>query len=260
MPDLPIKADLSESSNEILKELALPSARQVGQALGNVFGLFNTLTLPIKFGNEYAKRNFAKYAEKLEDIADEKIKQVEPEIAIPIMEKLSYISNEDLANAFANLLANASNQEKVDLIHPGFIQKLENLSPDEAKLLQYLRTSNNEIPYIIYKAVNSSNNNFVNLSFRLTGLENEFNLTPRQMVIHLENLVSLSILKDHEGQFKTDVSVYNDLETVYVESKKMFEKKIEDKTYTDVDKLDLDKSFYSITSLGRTFIEACTNS
>lgn len=260
MADIPIKADISDSANEFLKELALPSAKQVGQALGNVFGLFNTLTLPIKFGNEWAQRNFANYAEKLADIAEEKIKQVEPEIAIPIIEKLSYTSNEDLANAFANLLASASNKEKIDLIHPGFIQKLENLSPDEARFLQYLRTQTSDIPYIIYKAVNSSNDSFVHLSLRLTGLEKMYNLTPRQMIIHLENLVSLNILKDNEGQFKTDDNIYNNLEMIYLESKKTFEENIQNQIYVGKDKLDIDKSFYTITSLGRTFIEACTNS
>lgn len=39
------------------------------------------------------------------------------------MEKLSYTSNEDLAEAYINLLAKASNKDDVDLVHPGFITK-----------------------------------------------------------------------------------------------------------------------------------------
>lgn len=259
MPDLPIKADLSESSNEIIKELALPSARQVGQALGNVFGLLNTLTLPIKFGNEIAQRNFAKYAEKLEDIADDKIKQVEPEIAMPIIEKLSYTSNEDLANAFANLLANASNQEKIDLIHPGFIQKLNSLAPDEARLLEYFKTNQGDISYIIFKAVNSTDQSYSELSLKLTGIEKKLNLTPKQVIIHLENLVSLSILKDNNGLFRTNDEIYNNLKAEYSNYEEKYQNEVLNKKYMPMDTLDVDKSFYSITSLGRIFIEACTN-
>ncbi|MDD2266666.1 DUF4393 domain-containing protein [Sulfuricurvum sp.] len=259
MPELPIKADLSESANDILKELALPSARQVGEALGNVFGLFNTLTLPIKFGNVYAKRNFAKYAEKLENIVEENIKQVEPEIAIPIMEKLSYTSNEDLANVFANLLANASNKSKVDLIHPGFIQKLNSLAPDEARLLEYFKENPGDISYIIFKAVNSTDASYRELSLKLTGIEKKLNLTPKQVVIHLENLVSLSILQDNNGLFRTDDEIYNKIKREYTNDEERYQNDVLNKKYKPMDTLDIDKSFYSITSLGRIFIEACTN-
>lgn len=114
--DLPakvdVKADLSESGNEVIKAMGLPASKQLGLALGNVFGLLNTATLPFKFANTIAnswyenaiaKRNIENLADKMKDIPEEKIKEVEPEIAIPILERLSYTSNSDLANAFANL-------------------------------------------------------------------------------------------------------------------------------------------------------------
>ena len=168
--ELPVKCDVSQSINEVIKELALPASTQIGQALGNVFGLLNTATLPFKFTKEWAQRNFRTYSEKLNEIPKEQLKQVDPEIAIPLIEKLSYTSNEDLANAYANLLANASNQEKVDLIHPGFIQKLNNLCPDEARLLEYLKNNQDDIYYIIFQAINSQNGNYQNLSLPLTGI------------------------------------------------------------------------------------------
>lgn len=259
MSDLCIQADISDSSNQILKELALPAATQVGQALGNVFGLFNTLTLPLKFGNQWAQRNFAIFSEKLESIEKDKIKQVEPEIAIPIIEKLSYTSNEDLANAFANLLSNASNKDKVDLIHPGFINKLQNISPDEARLLQYFRNHSNDYPYIIYKGINSKDNSFKYISLHLTGLEKILNLTSLQMAVHLDNLISLNILKDNEGNFKKS-SAYDFLENTYKLEHQGFLNEIQLKKYGDLDRIEIIKSFYSITPLGKTFIDACTNS
>ncbi len=59
-----IKADLTKSSNKILKELALPAATQLGQAFENIFGILNTATLPAKLANNYAKRNFDKLNQK----------------------------------------------------------------------------------------------------------------------------------------------------------------------------------------------------
>lgn len=256
---LPIKCDVSQSTNEVIKELALPASTQIGQALGNVFGLLNTSTLPLKFTNVWAQRNFQKYSEKLNDISQEQIKQVEPEIAIPLIEKLSYTSNEDLANAYANLLANASNKEKVDLIHPGFIQKLNNLCPDEARLLEYLKNHQGDVYYIFFQGENSESGNFRQLSLILTGIEKELDLLPKQMVMHLENLVSLSILKDNAGSYKINEDGYHKLIEIYAQDKQTYEKKITEKIYPTLDKLEIEKSYYSITSLGRIFIEACTS-
>jgi hypothetical protein len=252
-----MKTDLTESSSKILTELALPASKQVGQALGNVFGLFNTVTLPIKLANDYAQRNFQKYSDKLKDIPEEKIQEVQPEIAIPLIDKLSYTSNNDLADAYASLLANASNKDKVDLVHPGFIEKINCMSPDEAKLLQLLKNKA-DIYYIEFRA-EDVNGHFITLSYKLTGLEQELNLTPKTMSIHLENLVSLSILEDKEGMHRTNDNLYSLLIDTYKGDQEFFENNIKSKKYGDNQKLKVSKSYYAISNLGQIFIEACTN-
>lgn len=261
--DLPItiKADVSESTNNALKELALPASKEIGQALGNVFGLFNTLTLPIKLANKYAQRNFKIYADKMNQIDKEKIKEVEPEIAVPIIEKLSYTSNEELANAYANLLANASNKEKVDLIHPGFIHKLQNLAPDEVKILEYLRVSKtNDIPYFIFKAVDPKTREFKFVSIPLTGIELELELNVRNTAAHFNNLVSLNILKDGGDSYKSDEKIYEQLREKYLDDENKYRKQIEKgELGKNLNELDIKKSYYSLTLLGNLFIEACVN-
>jgi len=253
-----IQADLTESSNKILTELALPASKQLGQALGNVFGLLNTATFPIKLANEYAQRNFQKYSDRLKEVPEEKIQEVQPEIAIPLIEKLSYTSNNDLAEAYASLLANASNKDKIDLVHPGFIEKINSMSPDEAKLLQLLKNKT-EICYIEFRAENKEYS-YQTLSLKLTNLEKELGLTVKTMLIHLENLVSLSILEDKAGTYKTNEAIYNELTSKYNELKLHFENNIKNKAYGDKAKLVIEKSYYSITHLGQTFIQACTDS
>lgn len=254
-----IKTDLSESSNEIIKSLALPASKQIGKALGNAFGLLNTATLPIKLANNYAQRNFQIYNERIKNISDEKIKSVEPEIAIPIIEKLSYTSNEDLADAYANLLANASDIDKVNCIHPGFINKLNNMAPDEVKILQHIKDSNYEdIPYIIFKAENKREHLIRTISFKITSLVDTLNLNPKNITIHFNNLISLNIINDLEGHSLPNDSTYVCLFDKYRGIKEEYEQDVINGKYGLNMELVTEKSMFTLTTLGKTFIEACT--
>lgn len=250
-----VKADISPSANEQITNLFSPSSKQVGLALGNLFGLLNTATLPFKFFNTYAQHNFAKYEEKLKEIPTEQIKEVEPEIGIPVMEKLSYTKNEDLANAYTNLLANASRKDKVDIVHPGFISKINSMAPDEAKILELIKDKN-DIEYIIFRAENEQGH-FLDISVKITGLEKELGISPQQMQMHLENLISLSILYDNQDNFKIDEKAYDSLSELYSADKHIFEEQIASGRYSDLNKLSVKKSFFTVTSIGKTFIEAC---
>lgn len=253
-----ISADISESTNETLKTLCFPAAEQAGKALGNIIGLFNTLTLPIKLFNEYSEKNYKKYSEKIKDIPNEKIKEIEPEIGIPLMEKLSYTSNEDLADAYINLLVKASNKDDVDLVHPGFISKINSMAPDEVKILEYLKDKNN-IEYIFFRVKNNQHTKF-NLSNKLTGLENVLELTSEKIQLHIENLISLNILEDEEGVWFSEqkrydklIKSYKDIEMAYIN----YIEKTPD--YGEGRSLLIEKSYYKVTTIGRTFIKACTN-
>lgn len=254
-----ISADISESTNETLKTLCFPAAEQAGKALGNITGLFNTLTLPMKFVNVWAEKNFEKYAEKIKNIPNEKIKEVEPEIGIPLMEKLSYTSNNDLAEAYANLLAKASNKDDVDLIHPGFINKINSMAPDEVKILEYLKNKK-DIGYIIYKVKNNESTKFI-LSYKLTGLEDILKLTSERIQLHIENLISLNILEDKEGTWFSNEEVYNRLIQFYKDEELNYVNKVEKETaYGEGRQIFIEKSYYNVTTIGRTFIKACSNS
>lgn len=57
------------------------------------------------------------------------------------------MSDVDLRELFANLLAKASNSDTVGVAHPGFINVINSLSPDEAKLLVWLK-ANVTLPFV----------------------------------------------------------------------------------------------------------------
>ena len=137
----------------IYGDLAQPSIRKIGIALETVFEFSTSFLLPLKLQNEKFKLNFEKrlneYKKKLDGISDEKIIEVNPQIGTPIIERLSYTTNDEIAKMFTNLLAKASSIDTVNLAHPSFIQLIERLSVDEAKLIQYLSLDDKLfIPYI----------------------------------------------------------------------------------------------------------------
>ena len=255
----PIKVDISESTNGILNALFLPATQQVGMALGNTLGLLNTATLLFRFVNVYSQENFKRYTDKVKYIPEEKIKEVEPEIAIPLIEKLSYTGNSDLAEAYANLLAKASNKDDVDLVHPGFINKLNSMSPDEVRILEYLKDFKS-ISYIVFRAINKKDSRTQNLSYRLIGLESILGLAPNRIQQHIENLISLSILRDRDDASLAEVQKYEEIIDFYKDTKMQCKIKIANGEYGEDRELDIQKCFYEITTIGKVFINACTTS
>lgn len=127
---------------EIYGDLAKPGVAQVGIALATVIGLLNTCLSPIKFLNEKTElnrqNNLKQLAKRFSEIPPEKIVEAPPEIAIPITEKLVYITNEELRSLYIELLAKASTMDLNKCAHPSFINIINSLSPDEAILLKIL--------------------------------------------------------------------------------------------------------------------------
>ena len=132
---------------QVYGDLAQPSVKAVGNALGTVFEFSTSFLLPVKLLNEKFKLNFTKrlneYKEKLEQVPEEKRCEVHPQIGTPIIEKLSYTTNDEISDMFTTLLANASNVDMVNTAHPSFVNMIERMSPDEARILKYLQGKDN---------------------------------------------------------------------------------------------------------------------
>jgi hypothetical protein len=83
--------------------------------------------------------------------------------------------------------------------------------------------------------------------------------TKMWLIVNLQKYFDVIILKDNNGLFRTNDEIYNNLKAEYSNYEEKYQNEVLNKKYMPMDTLDIDKSFYSITSLGRTFIEACTN-
>lgn len=240
---------------QVYTDLAQPGVKAVGQALGTVLELSSTILLPLKLINEKAKLLFAKrmneYKEKLESIPEEKRAKVAPELGTPILDKLTYTANEEIARLFTNLLTNASNEDRANLAHPSFVSMIERLSPDEARILSAMKKSD-DILYCDFDGVLADA--YTPILKHVTAIQKYVTLQyPQNELAYLSNLESMGILKDNFPKEKTDVHLYQEIADFHNVNQLLKEKGAS--KYKNV---MVSNGFYSVTPFGRMFIEACT--
>lgn len=241
---------------QVYGDLAQPSVKAVGNALGTVFEFSTSFLLPVKLLNEKFKLNFEKrlneYKEKLEQIPEERQCEVHPQIGTPIIEKLSYTTNEEIADLFTTLLANASNVDMVNTAHPSFVNMIERMSSDEARLLKYLK-GKEDIQYCVFNGNVLDGNGFVTLLDHITMLEDEVELTfPQNINAYLANFVSLGIIKDISGQSRKDKTIYNRIKDKY--NLEQLKTRLVPQSFKSI---SVKEGYYLITDFGKLFIRAC---
>ena len=240
---------------QVYTDLAQPGVKAVGQALGTVLELSSTILLPVKLLNEKAKLLFAKglnkYKEKLESIPEEKRTEVAPDIGTPILDKLTCTQSEDIADLFTNLLANASNVDRVNFVHPSFASMVGRLSPDEARILNAMKNSND----ILYCDFDGDNGGaYTPILNHITAIQKYVALQyPQNELAYLSNLESMGVLKDNFPKEKTDVHLYQEIADFHNVNQLLKEKGAS--RYKNV---TVSNGFCSVTPFGRMFIEACT--
>lgn len=244
----------------IYGDLAQPSVKKVGIALETVIEFSTSVFLPLKFQSEKWKINFDKrlndYKNKLDKISEEDIIEVNPQIGVPLIDRLAYTTNDDVAEMFLNLLTKASSIKTVSQAHPSFINIIERISSDEAKIINHLENKS-YIPYISYRLYRKGTEGYITTLNKATLLQFELDLLFSDNVsIYLDNLITLGIIGYEEKKFKGDFETYETLFKKYHFENIKNELSI---TLDDFDKLERVKSFYEVTDYGKAFIRSCTN-
>lgn len=243
---------------QIYEDLAQPSVRAVGGALGTVFEFSSSILLPVKLLNEKVKLNFTKnlndYKKKLEEVPEEKRCEVHPQIGTPIVEKLTYTTNEEIADLFTTLLVNASNIDMISTAHPSFVNMIERLSPDEARIIKYLK-GREDVQYCDFRGKAKVGGGFTTMGEHLTLIPFEVQLDFSNNVnAYLSNLVSMGILFDMDGKYIIDQTIYNKIK----EQHKFEEYKSRWVPHVFKDFVT-NNSYYKVTDFGKLFIRACIN-
>lgn len=243
---------------EIYGDLAKPGVKQAGVALGTVIGLGNTILWPIALANERARialeKNLEKYRKAMELVPEEKVVEIAPEIGVPIAEKLTYVTDESLTDMYVNLLATSSSSDTLGDAHPSFVNVINNLSPDEARLLEHF-VSNEVLPFVIAKAVKADDGSHNVLSgaivpeIVLEGLN-----FPNNVDAYLNNLEGLGLLDIRKDEWLTDDTIYKPLQD---RDKTALETIIASEPSLAGRKLEYTKGAVARTSFGRKFIAAC---
>lgn len=241
------------------KDLAQPAVKKVGVALGSVAEFCTLWHLPVQLINEKVKLNMEKrmneVKDKIDPIPQDKLCEIAPEIGVPILEKLSYTTNDEIADLFTTLLSKAASTDTVDQAHPSFIQLLERISVDEARIIKYLSLQPH-IPYITYKLYLKDQEGEKEILKKGTLIPFCVDLTfPENINSYLENLSSTGIIKDKLGYVLLQEEYYNELLSKYNRERS---KALHFNPNFHKDSIETQKSYFEITSFGRLFINACT--
>lgn len=191
--------------------------------------------------------------EKLKNIPSENIVPPSPRIAVPTLQNASITEDIEIRELYAQLLANSMNETMKDGIHPGFVEIIKQLSPDEAKILRYM-SSNTIIPTITLRCVNEKEEgydvvkNFSNVG-ELAKCEYPFEVGK-----YFDNLIRLGLLKNAMLASLTNKALYEPLKKhQYLESQ------INTITHQvhPFNKPKFEESYISITDFGKSFCEIC---
>jgi hypothetical protein len=250
----------SKVIEKVYDDLASPPSKKAGQALSTIMDLGNTVLWPIKWVNEktriYFENNLRKYEERLAKITDEKIVTVPTEISNPVLDRFTYVSNEELSNAFVKLLASASSIDTISLAHPGFIAVIDRLSSDEAKILAYFK-SQNAVPKLTIKYLDRPSPTYFFVAQNASGLEKNLELTfPENISLYLDNLLSLGILKETDYYRNELKEQYTVIENSFEDTFNAF-KKEEDTPEQHQKRKSVEKGMYLLTNYGKLFLDAC---
>lgn len=243
---------------EIYGDLAKPGVKQAGRALETVVGLGNTILWPIAWVNERTRialeKNLEKYRIEMESIPEGKVVGVAPEIGVPVAEKLAYVTDDRLTSLYVKLLATASNQDSLGDAHPSFVNVINNLSPDEARLLSYF-VSKDVMPFVIAQANLASNATHNELSGSIVPQEVLDELVfPLNIDAYLSNLAGLGLLEVRTDIWLSDDAIYIPLREKH---KDRFEKILAENPRYEGRTLAFAKGAVKRTSFGHKFIIAC---
>jgi hypothetical protein len=145
-------------------DMLKPAAQELGKGLVTVAKTVNMVLAPLKmvvWGYERIENWLeTEVSNKLKDVPPERIQTPAPNVAGPAIEAMRFVGNEpDLRNLYANLLKTAMDTETAVKAHPGFVEIIKQLTPDEARIVNYL-TKIDSIPVIELRRIVVNTNDY----------------------------------------------------------------------------------------------------
>lgn len=191
---------VAQIAGKTYDDIAHPTAHATGQIIS-----FIPRTIKVWLGKwekwilngEYAiKETEILLAEKLKHVPEEKIVEPEPYVAVPALQQLSYsLDSEALRELYANLLASSMNIDTKGVVHPSFVDIIKQLTPDEAKLLNYIyNQANRGIAIIdVEMRIDGGKNGVLSLLKSFSNVYDDILDDPDHYLVCIDNLLRLNL-------------------------------------------------------------------
>jgi hypothetical protein len=241
-----------ELLKEIYGDLLKPGVKQVGIAVEKILRLPNIALWRIDLWESRSgialQANLEAYRVEMSKVADEKVLEVPPELGVPVMEKLAYVSDAELSSLYVALLASASNLDTSDSAHPAFVNIINCLSPDEGRLLLPL-AQGGRIAFVDGQIVDTTNGS--HWSIRPLMVPEALTaplIVKKNLAAYLGNLEGLGIVKVGTDQWLTADEPYEPMSTEFM------------KTLVSLgptQKLNAQRGMIEVTPYGHLFMRGC---
>ena len=248
-----------EVAKEVYNDVGKPIVRPTGDLIGLIPRAIKAAMLPLEkwtIAREYnLKETYMLLENKLKNVCPENLVTPEPYVAIPTLQYLSYcMDNEELRDMYANLLSSAMNDVVKKGVHPGFVEIIKQLSPDEAKILRYMK-SNSTIPTISLRACNTKGDGI----YIIKGFSNVGELAqceePLEINKYFDNLVRLGLIEKSKAlSVLTDKTLYESLKKhEFINSGEEYVKGLD----TNHNVPNYEEGYISVTDFGKMFCSIC---
>lgn len=241
----------------IYQDAIQPAAKEVGKGLHIVAKAVNAALVPVEgliWGVEQI-RDFvrARVAKKLENVPPEDIQQPKPHIGVPAIDALRYTGSEDgLAELYANLLATSMDKATAYRAHPGFVDMIKNMCPDEARIMKALANAS-AYPLVNIKLVTTSDQSFVvtHRHLSLLGIDAKCEHVPL-VANYLDNLERLGLV-----HIDSMTKIHNEALYKRIEDYPQVKQIADDLRKIDGKSVKIERIRLTVTDLGKQFIRAC---
>lgn len=244
------------------EDVVQPAAREIGQTIAIFPRWIRSLLLRPEvriIGRENIRKVVESVNKKSEGIPQEELTALEPYIAVPAIQSMSYcMDSDELRDMYANLLASSMYKIKKSGVMPCFVEIIKQLCPDEARILKYIFNCGQQkpIPVISVKVTNEEMHASLPLvkKFSLVG-EDAHCEVPDNTPAYLDNICRLGLIESPPLEYIADKSIYERL--MMCEHVKKHQKIPSNYLERGFKKLSTEKSVYHLTSLGLKFCIAC---
>lgn len=248
-----------EIAKDVYSDAGKPIAKPTGELIGLVPRAIKAALSPLEkwiMQKEYNIAETQKLLElKLQNVPPELIEVPEPYIAVPILQYISYCMDcNELRDMYANLLANSMNKVVKNGVHPGFVEIIKQLSPDEAKLLKYMMYDT-IVPTITLRYENDMGDGIIVIKDFSNVGETAGCEQPAKIAEYFDNLIRLGLLtKASDFAALTDKTVYEPLKKHELILPYVKEDAVNQAGFS---KIKFIESFISVSSYGSSFGKIC---